>query len=191
MNTFNAVNLILFFNIVVIFHLIFFSSNTVNIVFSLILVFLSAYMLGIINNIEFIAFLYILIYVGAIAVLFIFVIMMIPTKDKKSNFNNNLVFIAILALLLFFFSKNLITVHGVYSLSEISTSYNSDIYIFGQFLYNYYYITVIIAGIILLIPIVGAVTLTLSFKNIKSKFKTNSIIENRKKSRSSYINYSK
>lgn len=50
---------------------------------------------------EFLAFVYIVVYVGAVAVLFLFIIMMINVKSVplKNNYNSNLFFLILVPIL--------------------------------------------------------------------------------------------
>ena len=50
---------------------------------------------------EFLAFVYIVVYVGAVAVLFLFIIMMINVKSipLKNNYNSNLFFLILVPIL--------------------------------------------------------------------------------------------
>ena len=59
------------------------SRNAVHSVLALIFSFFNASCLFILLNAEFLAYLFLIVYVGAIAILFLFVVMMLTIKDKK------------------------------------------------------------------------------------------------------------
>lgn len=158
-----------------------YSPNTVYSVFFLILVFVNSSGLLLISEIEFLAFMLIIIYVGAITILFLFVIMMldIPIQNKRKE-NTNFGYLPILSFLTFIFftetilmcSKNFtLYYHMIYSSKLYSFFFKRKMFIMeldpitnietlGQILYTYYSIFFLIAGIILLIALIGAIALT-------------------------------
>lgn len=174
--------LFLFFSSITLTSAIFviYSINTIYSVFFLILVFISTTALLLISEVEFLSLMLIIIYVGAITVLFIFVIMMLDINVliKKKN-DNNFGYLPIICLIgfiffietylmfskvfttyfnfldsSFFFKKvfNKTIIHLVDDINNIET--------LGQVLYTYYSFFFLIAGIILLIALIGAITLT-------------------------------
>ena len=157
-----------------------YSTNTIYSAFFLILVFVNTTGLLLISEVEFLSIFLIIIYVGAITVLFLFVIMMLDINiliDKNKNKNFGYLPIIFLITSVFFletflmFSK-IFTVY--YHLIEQSLFENNIIYNYylskidnitnietiGQVLYTYYAFFFLAAGIILLIALIGAVTLT-------------------------------
>jgi NADH-quinone oxidoreductase subunit J len=156
--------------------LVFFSENAVHSVLFLILVFCIAAAILIIFGVEFLGLLFIIIYVGAIAVLFLFVIMMLNIKlysfVKLSNLPIFFLSFCIILIELFFLFKDLFNSITLDTLNffEFSSLIDSlsNIHIFGQVLYNYYLICFLLAGLLLLIAMIGAIVLTLNFK-IKKK----------------------
>nr|YP_009579086.1 NADH dehydrogenase subunit 6 [Vischeria stellata]QBK36839.1 NADH dehydrogenase subunit 6 [Vischeria stellata] len=156
------------------------SENSVHSVFFLVLVFLTSALILFLIEIEFISLLFILVYVGAIAVLFLFVVMMLDIKI--SMFDKDYMIYLPLGLFLgfifffeiylslyqnFFPSVNIVTSH-IYTNWILSVDNISNIETLGQLLYTYYFFYFLIAGIILLIPMIGAIVLTLNF-SFKSK----------------------
>ena len=132
---------------------------------------------------EFISLIFIVIYVGAIAVLFLFVIMMLNIKVTNSvkdllkyfPIGNFLGFVFLIEILLIIFEsfnenpyKNNFLFNFYTNWFEKIDSI-SDIESLGQILYTYYVPQFLIAGIILLIAVIGSVILTLSHKNVKIK----------------------
>ena len=158
-----------------------YSTNTIYSIFFLILVFANSTGLLLISEIEFISIMLIIIYVGAITVLFLFVIMMLDINvliDKK-NKNNNFGYLPIIFLISFiFFSETFLIFSKIftsyYNLIQHSFYENNLFYqkfitkidniinieTIGQILYTYYAFFFLAAGIILLIALIGAVTLT-------------------------------
>ena len=150
--------------------LVVFSYNPVYSVLFLILSFLSSASILFLFNVDFLGVLFIIIYVGAIAVLFLFVVMMLNIKIySKQNLNYIPLIIFISGLLSLILFINLETIFS----SDISfPSYNfsfldslSNIDVFGQVLFNYYMVGVLISGLILLVSMLGAIILTLNFRN--------------------------
>lgn len=155
-----------------------FSTNPMDSVISLILTFCFAAVALFLFNVEFLGLIFIIIYVGAIAVLFLFVIMMLNIKNQDESFFKTGVFDArfMLSLILFslfsiYFYKNLSLVFSadieVFSnnFSVINNIFDSlnNIDVVGQALYNYYLSCVLLCGLILLVALVGSIVLTLKF----------------------------
>jgi len=150
--------------------LVVFSYNPVYSVLFLILSFLSSASILFLFNVDFLGVLFIIIYVGAIAVLFLFVVMMLNIKIySKQNLNYIPLVIFISGLLSAILFLNLETIFS----SDISVSLYtfifldslSNIDVFGQVLFNYYMVGVLISGLILLVSMLGAILLTLNFRN--------------------------
>ena len=123
---------------------------------------------------EFLAFLFIIIYVGAIAILFLFAIMML--ESKLTNLNRNKIkyipvgFIFAIVLLVpllneisFEFIDNAYS--NTFYLNKYQNWYDltdsiNDVEVCGQVLYSYFVLQFLIAGLILLLVLVGVVYLT-------------------------------
>ena len=158
-----------------------FSNNPVHSVLFLVLIFLTVSCLLLILKIEFLSLLILIIYVGAIAVLFLFVVMMLNIKSyiHGSSFYLYRPFIFVLSLFLaielfqnltIIFSELFIYETTDNLLNNFSIIYFeklNNIEIFGQSLYNNYIICFLLAGLILLLAMVGSIILTLVFKNQK------------------------
>ena len=150
--------------------LVVFAYNPVYSVLFLILSFLSSAAILFLFNVDFLGVLFIIIYVGAIAVLFLFVVMMLNIKiySKQSfNFIPLIIFISVLLSSILFLNLEII-----FSSDVTLSAYNfffldslSNIDVFGQVLFNYYMIGVLLSGLILLVAMLGAIILTLNFKN--------------------------
>jgi NADH-quinone oxidoreductase subunit J len=151
------------------------TTNAVYSIFFLILVFCNATFLLLLLNVEFLALTLILVYIGAVAVLFLFVVMMLDIKQIDKNEKNiffllpiNLIigFIMLISIYLILF-KDL-----TYNLTENMYDFNhfnwfdiltplSNIELIGQFLYTFGFFYFIQAGIILLLAMIGAIVLTM------------------------------
>jgi len=149
--------------------------NPVHSVLFLILTFISAAGLLFLLEIEFISLIFIVVYVGAIAVLFLFVVMMLDIKitDLNRNFLKyfpigsflGLAFlIEILLMLTNILESNSYEItDNSYTIWINSIDFITNIESIGQILYTYYFSYFLLAGIILLIAMIGAIVLTLTF----------------------------
>jgi NADH-quinone oxidoreductase subunit J len=143
---------------------------------------LSAFLLLVLEC-EFLALLFIVIYVGAIAVLFLFSVMML--ESKLQNLSKNMVrHLPVGVLFCFFFVWPLISIITVYSngnsneallyLNNFRNWYDiidnvRDIEVYGQILYSYYVFQLLLSGLLLLVILVGVVFLTNNFSKRYSR----------------------
>ena len=147
------------------------SRNPVYSVFFLILVFLISGSLLISFQVDFIALLFIIVYIGAIAILFLFVVMMLNIKlfeEKISRYlpiGSLVGFVLFLELSVILYQKTSLPIQTL----EWENQFNSlsNIQVFGHLLYTEYFYFFIISSIILLLAMIGAITLTLHQKTIK------------------------
>src|SRR5437870_8118739 len=114
---------------------------------------------------EFIAMLLVIVYVGAVAVLFLFVVMMLDIDFAvlRRGFTQNLPFGIIIALVLL--AEVVVAVSAsqagpALSGQHIATSTIPNIVALGQLLYSRYLFPFEIAGLILLVAMIGAIVLT-------------------------------
>ena len=148
--------------------MVFFSYNPIYSVLFLILSFLSASSILVLFGAEFLAVLFLIIYVGAIAILFLFVVMMLNIKFYVPNQLVQLPVIFIISIIVFlqsFWGNDLF--YNTFKLEITNTIYIenlSNIDFFGQVLFNYFLVGVLLAGLILLIALIGSIILTLNFK---------------------------
>ena len=144
--------------------------NTVHSVMFLILAFFNAAGLFVLLGAEFLAMLLVIVYVGAIAVLFLFVVMMldIDRKEKiKQGFNKYLPISILVALTLF--AELVMLIHfSVGSFdpnvanSAVPTPTNvSNSVALGNILYTTLMLPFQLAGMILFVAMIGAIVLTL------------------------------
>ena len=163
------------------------SRNTVYSVFFLILVFISVSILFIMIGAEFLGMIMLIVYVGAVAVLFLFVVMMLNINEqltkqsRKKGLINNISIGSIVGIIIFF---ELLVVIGGWKYKGTfvplsSTNPNSDIsnaHALGNILYTDFIHLFQIAGMILLVAMIGAITLTFSRReNIKRQSYLNQI----------------
>ena len=148
--------------------LVIFARNPVHSVLWLILAFFNAAGLMLILGAEFIAMLLVIVYVGAVAVLFLFVVMMldIDFASLRSGFTKNLPFGLLIALVLLaevviavlsrIAGSNVVVHHAV----AVSGPIQPNIVALGTMLYGRFLYPFEIAGLILLVAMIGAIVLT-------------------------------
>ena len=146
------------------------SKNTVHAVFFLILDFISVGCLFIMIGAEFLGMIMLIVYVGAVAVLFLFVVMMLNVAEQKQSWFRGLKSTHIpvgLIVSIIILSEVLVVIGGwKYKTNFISTdsiivdSNYSNTHQLGNVLYTDYIYLFQIAGIILLLSMVGAIVLT-------------------------------
>ncbi len=122
----------------------------------------------VILGVEFMALLFMIVYVGAIAILFLFVVMMLNIKLEELKDNaTRYVPIGFLIGFVFIVEVLLILESEIYfsflpsSLSFSFLNPPSNISVIGQVLYTDYWVWMIIASFILLVAMIGAIVLTL------------------------------
>jgi NADH-quinone oxidoreductase subunit J len=146
------------------------SKNTVHAVFFLILDFISVGCLFIMIGAEFLGMIMLIVYVGAVAVLFLFVVMMLNVAEQKQSWFRGLKSTHIpvgLIVSIIILSEVLVVIGGwKYKKNFISTdsividSNFSNTHQLGSVLYTDYIYLFQIAGIILLLSMIGAIVLT-------------------------------
>jgi NADH-quinone oxidoreductase subunit J len=142
-----------------------FARNPVHSVLWLIVAFFNAAGLMLLVGAEFIAMLLVIVYVGAVAVLFLFVVMMldIDFASLRSGFTRNLSFGIIIALVLFAEIGVAVWTRNEGPLlnnRQIPVAATPNIVALGQLLYSRYLFPFEIAGLILLVAMIGAIVLT-------------------------------
>ena len=147
------------------------SKNTVHSVFFLILDFISISCLFIMIGAEFLGMIMLIVYVGAVAVLFLFVVMMLNVAQQKNQWFNSeensghIPIGLIISTIIFFeliivvggwkYKPELSNINNLLKTSEISNTHS-----LGQILYTDYIHIFQISGMILLIAMIGAIVLT-------------------------------
>ncbi|CAM8632490.1 MULTISPECIES: NADH-quinone oxidoreductase subunit J [Sphingobium] len=143
------------------------SRNPVHSVLWLILAFFNAAGLMVLLGAEFIAMLLVIVYVGAVAVLFLFVVMMldIDFAELRAGFVDYLPFGLLIALVLL---AEIVLGIGLWSAGPIELAQRaapvnpelSNIQAIGGLLYTRYIFLFEAAGIVLLVAMIGAIVLT-------------------------------
>ena len=146
------------------------SKNTVHSVFFLILDFISISCLFIMIGAEFLGMIMLIVYVGAVAVLFLFVVMMLNVAQQKNQWfiseeNSGHIPVGLLISAIIFFEL-IIVIGGwkykpdLLEASNLITNEISNTHSLGQVLYTDYIHIFQISGMILLIAMIGAIVLT-------------------------------
>lgn len=164
--------------------------NPVYSVIFLVLVFFNASGLLVLLGLDFFAMIFLVVYVGAIAVLFLFVVMMLNIKLTEIN-EKKLRYLPVGGVLgfLFLFEVLILLDNDLIPLltyniqnqyletqfeqlqlfdwaSELSTSHTINA--LGNIIYTYYFYFFLMASIILLVAMIGAIVLTMQ-KNVRVK----------------------
>ena len=147
------------------------SKNTVHSVFFLILDFISISCLFIMICAEFIGMIMLIVYVGAVAVLFLFVVMMLNVAQQKNQWlsstksSTHIPVGLIISLIIFF--ELIIVIGGwkykpdlVTAMSLIVNQNISNTHTIGYVLYTDYIHIFQLSGMILLVAMIGAIVLT-------------------------------
>ena len=169
-----------FFSFVVILSsfLVIFVSNPVHSVLFLIFTFFNAAIIFLIFKAEFLAMTLLIVYVGAVAVLFLFVVMMLNISEsiikegflRYFPFGLLLISIFLIELFMIFNSDKIIFPDsGLIKINEIMNLGMDNTKSLGLFLYTDYFIIFQISGFLLLLAMIGAIVLAHSdLKNPKS-----------------------
>ena len=148
------------------------SKNTVHSVFFLILDFISVSCLFIMIGAEFLGMIMLIVYVGAVAVLFLFVVMMLNVAQQKNQWflssqsSRHIPIGLIIGTIIFF--ELIIVVGGwkykpeLFEKTNSTSSFEgiSNTHSLGQILYTDYIHIFQISGMVLLVAMIGAIVLT-------------------------------
>ena len=148
------------------------SKNTVHSVFFLILDFISISCLFIMIGAEFLGMIMLIVYVGAVAVLFLFVVMMFNVAQQKNELfvkaeDSNHIPIGLIVSIIIFFEL-IIVIGGWKYKPQVAESFStvginltsSNTHSIGQVLYTDYIHLFQLSGMILLVAMIGAIVLT-------------------------------
>ncbi len=148
------------------------SKNTVHSVFFLILDFISISCLFIMIGAEFLGMIMLIVYVGAVAVLFLFVVMMLNVAEQKGQWFSSRwdggthIPVGLLVSLIIFFELIIVIGGWKYKpdlLNSLSINISDDVTntrSIGNVLYTDYILLFQISGMVLLVAMVGAIVLT-------------------------------
>jgi len=152
-----------------------FSKKTIHAIIFLIITFFFAACLLFYFSLEFLGLAMIIIYVGAIAILFLFVVMMLNEKVNEFSLliKNNIaltffIFFFLGIFWLFFFAQPYTKEAFHFSSTNINQFIDglTNIDIVGQIFFNYMNLAFLLAGLILLLALLGAIILTFEFNNV-------------------------
>lgn len=145
--------------------------NPVHAVLWLIFTFCNGAGLMVLMGAEFIAMMLIIIYVGAVAVLFLFVVMMLDIKfsEFKGSIDSDMTFAFIMAFFLFA-DLVVITLIGTKTIpiGNADFAVQPDVgnaYAIGQLLYTEFILPFQTAGIILFVAMIASIALTLRYRS--------------------------
>jgi len=162
-----------FFSVIAVFSaiMVIASKNTVHSVFFLILDFISISCLFIMIGAEFLGMIMLIVYVGAVAVLFLFVVMMLNVAQQKDEwfkgkiFTSHIPFGSLISIIIFLeliiviggwkYKPNLIETSSI----QIDKNFTNT-HALGNIIYTDYIHLFQIAGLILLVAMIGAIVLT-------------------------------
>jgi len=162
-----------FFSIIAVFSaiMVIASKNTVHSVFFLILDFISISCLFIMIGAEFLGMIMLIVYVGAVAVLFLFVVMMLNVAQQKDEwfkgkiFTSHIPFGSLISIIIFL--ELIIVIGGwkykpnLIETSSIQIDKNlTNTHALGNIIYTDYIHLFQLAGLILLVAMIGAIVLT-------------------------------
>ena len=148
------------------------AKNPVHSVLFLILVFCHAAGLLLMVDLDFFAMIFLVVYVGAIAVLFLFVVMMLNIKIEEV-YETALPYLPLGGLIGFIFITEVLLVVErdfipMIEFDQFNLSYShflpetsSPIEAIGELIYTYYFFYFLVASLILLIAMIGAIVLTM------------------------------
>ena len=157
------------------------SKNPVHSVLFLILCFVNSAGLFVLLGAEFLAMILVVVYVGAVAVLFLFVVMMLEINFIKMRegflqylpLGIILGIVLIIELGLLFLSESFSNMSLVEISNQPIISSNENTKLIGELLYTKYFYLFQISGIILLVAMIGSITLTLRDRGKLKKQKIN------------------
>lgn len=173
--------------------------NPINSVLFLISIFFSVSIIFILLGIDFFGFIFLIIYVGAIAVLFLFIVMMLNIQkietDKLTYLTIGIFILIILFIELFLsisynylllfdnnqiFSliENKIYIYNLFSLRSDESSRYLMVESLGIMLFEYYPIQLMLSGLNLLVAMIGSIYLTNFKRGFSTKKQYNQLARN-------------
>jgi NADH-quinone oxidoreductase subunit J len=170
------------------------STNPVYAVLWLVFTFLNSSAIFVLLGAEFIAMTIVVVYVGAVAVLFLFVVMMLRVGEngkKDQSFRKFLgnKFISIGLMILLVIDLCLIiraSFAGGYDIAYLSNPHNNETantHLIGQILYTDYIVPFQVCGLILLTAMIGSIVLTLRKREgVRKQVASSQLLRDPKKS---------
>lgn len=147
------------------------SKKSVHSVLLLVLTFFGSAWIFILQKADFIAMILIIIYVGAIAILFLFVVMMLEEPNKKikhiKHGKVNILFSLTVGIILFFELFAIILTSNIHKAHNQFEGFNiKDI---GNIIYTQYFVEFQITGFLFFVSMVGAIVLAFKKEDITGK----------------------
>lgn len=129
--------------------------------------FLGIAMIYLLLNADYLAVVQVMVYVGAISILFVFGVMLTKRGDmeESSSFNRYKIYGAVVTIILFFVFTRII-ISGNFNSSEV-TGTDSTIMAISTLLLNDYAVAFEVAGILLLVATIGAIVIGKGVKQSK------------------------
>lgn len=163
-----------------------FARNPVVNVLSLILATFYAAGIFILLKAEYLAFSLIIIYVGAVAVLFLFVVMLISIeKPKKTELKSPLAFFGLLLIVelvtLLWHAKNPLILDEFSTFSIASFKNLTNAHALGELLYTYYFLAFQLSGLVLFVAMIGAIILVYEKRDTIKRQKVSDQLKRTKK----------
>jgi len=166
------------------------TKNSLHSVLFLVGSFLSASLLLFLFENEFLALFFLIIYLGAIAILFLFVVMMLNIKYAELQ-NSVLYFPVGMLIGITVLAEVIGSVNKIFSVNTDNTSFNHnfylnwynsldsnpDFYVLGQVFYTHYVLQILMAGLILYLSTIGVAFLTIKSSINKDKRRDQSIFK--------------
>jgi len=184
--------IILYFIIILTSLFVIFARNSFYSIVSLIISFVTASCLLFILECEFFALIFLVVYVGAIAVLFLFVVMMLDLKNLSitNKINNKYFIFGIFVMLCFLFIvKTVMDCHyelNPYDDSVLNSNFHKNFYnedampeilVIGQVLYTPYSLQFLTAGLILSLTLFGVIQLAPKSNTKRVRFNCNNLFD--------------
>lgn len=171
-----------------------FAKNTVYSALALIIAFFNAAALMLIGGAEFLSFVLMIVYVGAVAVLFLFVVMMLNLKKNSlkdtfgpylySAITVGLLLIAEIILITYFFEAH---PHSADLLVSPRPSRIQNTMALGQILYTHYAYIFQVGGLILFVAMIGAIVLTEGMRRSTPHLKQDIAKQNKRSKKNSLV----
>ena len=163
----------LFFSILILFSAFnsILSYNPIHSVFWLVLLFIQSAILSIMLAYEYLGFVIVIIYIGAIAILFLFVIMMLDIFQLKvvTQFNNMIPIIILVSWEFCFGVKMQFYVEIYRQTQDWRLDYDSHALLLGKTIYNDLGFLLVITSFLLLVSMIGAIIITLEINELTKK----------------------
>ena len=163
----------LFFSILILFSAFnsILSYNPIYSVFWLVLLFIQSAILSIMLAYEYLGFVIVIIYIGAIAILFLFVIMMLDIFQLKvvTQFNNMIPIIILVCWEFCFGVKMQFYVEIYRQTQDWRLDYDSHALLLGKTIYNDLGFLLVITSFLLLVSMIGAIIITLEINELTKK----------------------